>query len=186
MNADRLRACLVVLRWTGADLARALDCEHTTVRRWLAGSNVPGAVAEWLEHKVENAKQARPPPQGWKRIHIPTPYEPPILPLTEEGERTRRRKHKRYVRTSMYRANSKGATGSHSAVEVERLFNKQKGKCVNCLCSIVYGYHVDHIQALSRGGSNDISNIQLLCPPCNIRKQAKDPFKWALENGRLL
>ena len=35
MTSDRLRACLIVLRWTGADLARALDCEHTTVRRWL-------------------------------------------------------------------------------------------------------------------------------------------------------
>ena len=71
MNADRLRACLVVLRWTGADLARALDCEHTTARRWLAGISVPEAVAEWLEHKVENAEQARPPPQGWKRAGRP-------------------------------------------------------------------------------------------------------------------
>ena len=66
MTADRLRACLVVLRWTGADLARALECEHTTVRRWLAGGSVPHCVNEWLEQKATDAMQ-RPAPQGWKR-----------------------------------------------------------------------------------------------------------------------
>ena len=68
MTADRLRACLVVLRCTGADLARALDCEHTTVRRWLAGITIPETVGEWLEHKVKNAERDQPPPQRWKRV----------------------------------------------------------------------------------------------------------------------
>ena len=68
MTANRLRACLVVLRWTGADLARALDCEHTTVRRWLAGISVPETVGEWLEHMVERVEMAQQPPQGWKRV----------------------------------------------------------------------------------------------------------------------
>ena len=71
MTADRLRACLVVLRWTGADLARALDCEHTTARRWLAGISIPETVGEWLEHLVKNAERAQPPPQGWKRAGRP-------------------------------------------------------------------------------------------------------------------
>ena len=71
MTADRLRACLVVLRWTGADLARALDCEHTTARRWLAGVSMPDVVGEWLEHKVKNAERDQPPPQGWKRAGRP-------------------------------------------------------------------------------------------------------------------
>lgn len=39
---------------------------------------------------------------------------------------------------------------------------------------------------LARGGGNGIGNIQLLCPPCNLRKGSKDPIKWAQKNGRLL
>ena len=66
MTAESLRACLSAMRWTGADLARALDCEHTTVRRWLAGAIVPNAVAEWLLD-LSGCHAARPAPRGWKR-----------------------------------------------------------------------------------------------------------------------
>ena len=31
-------------------------------------------------------------------------------------------------------------------------------------------YHIDHVVPLSRGGKNDLPNLQLLCPPCNLRK----------------
>jgi len=39
---------------------------------------------------------------------------------------------------------------------------------------------------LSRGGSNDKYNLQLLCPTCNLKKSAKDPIDFAQENGNLL
>ena len=35
------------------------------------------------------------------------------------------------------------------------------------------GYHVDHIRALADGGANDRTNLQLLCPTCNIKKGAR-------------
>lgn len=86
------------------------------------------------------------------------------------------------------RARRKAAPGTHTAAEIRDLFAKQKGKCAHPWCRILLkdGYHVDHIQALARGGTNWISNIQLLCEPCNRKKSAKDRFVFALENGRLL
>ena len=36
------------------------------------------------------------------------------------------------------------------------------------------GYHMDHVVPLARGGQHRAENIQLLCPPCNLSKGAKD------------
>jgi 5-methylcytosine-specific restriction endonuclease McrA len=75
--------------------------------------------------------------------------------------------------------------GHASADDIQRLFDLQRGKCANC-----HKKHprmeVDHIRAISRGGSSDPSNLQLLCMPCNRRKSSKDEIAWAREHGRLL
>lgn len=55
-----------------------------------------------------------------------------------------------------------------------------------CGCALGDDFHRDHRVALANGGDNDITNIELLCGPCNQRKHAKDPVRWAQENGRLL
>lgn len=33
--------------------------------------------------------------------------------------------------------------------------------------------HIDHIHPLSKGGTNDLSNLTVSCPACNIKKGAK-------------
>lgn len=32
---------------------------------------------------------------------------------------------------------------------------------------------IDHIEPVAKGGTNDLSNLQLLCPPCNLTKTDK-------------
>ena len=86
------------------------------------------------------------------------------------------------------RARKKAAPGSHTTAQLKSLLERQDWKCAEATCraSLREKRHLDHIQPLSKGGSNDISNLQYLCPGCNCRKNAKDPLEWARQNGRLL
>lgn len=84
------------------------------------------------------------------------------------------------------KAKRRGAEGKHCRKDIAKLENLQKWKCANCACCIKNGYHVDHIMPIALGGTNWPYNLQLLCPSCNMRKNAKHPLVWAAQNGRLL
>ncbi|NBS86595.1 MAG: HNH endonuclease [Verrucomicrobia bacterium] len=56
-----------------------------------------------------------------------------------------------------------------------RVLKKAGGKCE--LCGALKQdttLHIDHIVPRSRGGSNDESNLQILCFKCNLGKSNKD------------
>jgi len=81
------------------------------------------------------------------------------------------------------RARIKNADGLYTAEDIEYLLRMQNYQCVACDIDIAENYHVDHIYALSAGGSNDKSNIQLLCPQCNLRKNKQDPILFLQRHG---
>lgn len=85
------------------------------------------------------------------------------------------------VQTLKRIARKKNATGDYSIYDIRGLFTSQKGKCAapHCKKDIINNYHIDHIQPLSRGGSNWPSNLQLLCPPCNGSKWNRTMQEWA-------
>ena len=84
------------------------------------------------------------------------------------------------------RAKKRDASGDYTPEQITDLYLKQRGCCANCGTKLGDKFHRDHKVALSAGGTNDISNIELLCAPCNLKKSKKDAIKWAKENGRLL
>jgi 5-methylcytosine-specific restriction endonuclease McrA len=84
------------------------------------------------------------------------------------------------------RAKKKNAEGTHTIAEIRNLFSIQKGKCAMCMRGIKLKFHADHIVPLALGGGNGIRNIQLLCPPCNLKKGAKDPITFAQRLGLLV
>lgn len=88
------------------------------------------------------------------------------------------------------RALVRNAQGFHTGKQVLELFDKQKGVCVYCKTKLNKsgnnGFHADHIMPLSKGGSNDISNIQLLCSHCNLSKHNKLPELFAQRYGMLI
>jgi 5-methylcytosine-specific restriction endonuclease McrA len=76
------------------------------------------------------------------------------------------------------RALKNGAEGAYTADDVAEMLASQEGKCNACQAPLA-AFHVDHKRPLSRGGSNWPSNLQLLCPPCNLSKGDKTPDEWA-------
>lgn len=84
------------------------------------------------------------------------------------------------------RAKLKSAEGTHTEKDINSMYLLQKGKCIVCAVSLGKKYDIDHIIPLSKGGSNDVGNLQLLCQHCNRSKHAKDPIAFMQSRGFLL
>lgn len=77
------------------------------------------------------------------------------------------------------------AQGTHTADDVQNLLSLQRNRCAHCSNKLT-SCHVDHITPLALGGSNWPSNLQILCPTCNMQKHAKDPIEWKQQCGMLI
>lgn len=77
------------------------------------------------------------------------------------------------------RALMKSAEGSHTKEEIRHLMISQGGQCAYCKTDITSKFDADHIVPLVKGGTNWISNVQLLCGKCNNRKRSTDAEEFA-------
>lgn len=82
------------------------------------------------------------------------------------------------------------ATGSHTIQELQEILKLQKNRCANPVCRIKFCNDIpatlDHIIALTKGGSEDRRNLQYLCQPCNSKKYNLDPIDFARRQGMLI
>jgi 5-methylcytosine-specific restriction endonuclease McrA len=79
------------------------------------------------------------------------------------------------------RARKLGNGGRYTAADVRSLYVRQLGKCAYhsyCGTKLDDDFHIDHKIPISRGGSNGIANIQLLCAPCNLSKSDSHPHEF--------
>jgi len=85
------------------------------------------------------------------------------------------------------RARELAAEGTWTAADIDTIRLLQKGRCPVCGADLrKTGEHIDHVEPLSKGGSNWPENLQLLCPHCNLTKSDKDPIDFMNERGFLL
>jgi 5-methylcytosine-specific restriction endonuclease McrA len=149
---------------------------------------------------TDHAAELRAKRRQWRKEH-------PEQARARDQEQWRRRRaknaetirewyRKRYVRcrddylaaARNRRASKVPAPGTHTAEDIPRLYEAQAGKCAACHVPLSKTgkdkYSIDHIVPLKpraggARGTNDASNLQLLCRPCNRAKSNLSPDKWA-------
>jgi 5-methylcytosine-specific restriction endonuclease McrA len=75
------------------------------------------------------------------------------------------------------------APASHTIADLKRLFALQEGHCYYCFRELFvpegyYEVHKDHFEPISLGGTNDIDNIVLACPECNMLKKDSEGVQF--------
>jgi len=62
---------------------------------------------------------------------------------------------------------------------------RQEGCCFWCGSPLNGVAHRDHVEPLARGGANNVSNLVMACPPCNLDKSASEPQRWLNSTSRV-
>lgn len=99
-----------------------------------------------------------------------------------------REKNPEKQRTIMFNRNSisRGVRQSVAHGVISSIKARQGFLCVYCCTSVVTVFDVDHINPVSRGGGNEVSNLQILCPSCNRskgRKTHEEFLRWRIDNA---
>lgn len=61
---------------------------------------------------------------------------------------------------------------------VDRLLDAQSGVCAYCGIALADRAHIDHIHPRVKGGTDDLANLQILCPHCNTSKGGKTEAEY--------
>lgn len=90
---------------------------------------------------------------------------------------------KKRIQWKTRQARKRSAEGNHTPDDIRNIYKLQDGHCGYCGITLHNEYHVDHIEPISRGGSNDSSNLLIACGYCNLSKKDKTIAEWIKARG---
>ena len=162
-------------RSTGYRLSACVGCSSKSKKRW-EDANQEHRQQWWKSYYAEN-KGKRCEKDRQRYWADPEKYKAKsrayysLFPARKLEARKRwiHSHPEKYVQyNNARRALVEGNGGAFTSVE---WFNLKVAYANSCaFCGEVADLTVDHIVPISRGGRNDISNIQPLCRPCNSKK----------------
>lgn len=156
-HRDQLRAYSQEWRQMNPDQEHASKHEYWLTHRHWSRDARRAYNRKW---RIANAEKVRETGRVWKLAH------PELI--------------KQYrARTN---ARRKGASGSHTLTEWHDKIELHVGCCI--YCGLQKPLERDHNVPLSRGGSDDISNILPACGTCNRRKGTRTAQEFLLATVR--
>lgn len=126
----------------------------------VCGRRTPDGAARCEAHRVGSGRPrpclvcGRPSQGNYCAQHEPT---------VDEALRNARNPYRQAYKDPQYAKNRQHA------------FERAHGKCQRCGVVLQPGeWQCDHILSISKGGTNDITNLAILCTPCHLSKTAQD------------
>jgi 5-methylcytosine-specific restriction endonuclease McrA len=134
-------------------------------------------VAEYTSSHSEEAKKRA---KEWRELHPNAQRE--WVAQHPGWIREYRAKNPEQFRAYSRNRNAlrRAAIGTHTATDIVMIRISQVNRCYYCDKPLGRSYHVDHKQPLSRGGSNNPSNLCCACPTCNLRKHDATEAEFVL------
>lgn len=181
-------------KWKRASAkARAIDPSRVEKnnRKWQR-NNPEKVAARKKRYRTSNASKVRlsekryrdanPEKIQKKNKSYKTQHAERLAPIARERTKQWAKDNPEAVRRNINarRAREYNALGSHTVDQLHALLHSQDYLCIGCYADLreKSARSLDHIVALSRGGSQWIENIQYLCKPCNSRKHDKTQLEW--------
>lgn len=122
-------------------------------------------------------------PSGRKKQSLMTAQE--LKDHLTAQRRAYRERNREYVRTQNKLRHLKNRAAGHAPdkYDLGRMLCSQDARCTYCADLLPRQTHLDHKMPVSRGGTNALPNLQLLCPTCNMRKGAMTHEEYARKLG---
>jgi len=178
-NEQKAHAANPEIKRSRARAVYASDKERILAnnRKW-AAANRTAILAKKKEYRERHKEELAEAKKAWRAEHPALVYGQTVRSRARYPEKHRIYKANHYARV-------RGAEGHWTLEDIKALARAQKDLCAGCGEDIRDSFTIDHVIAVTKGGSNWPTNLQLLCNCCNSTKNNATPEVWTLRKAQI-